>query len=79
MTPAVLDRPGSLAADAPRPEGRRPVTLEERLSAALHEARANGSTECLVCHARMTPVPVPAVGAGAAPAVECGGCGTLLS
>ncbi len=77
MTPAVLDRPESLiAAPVDRP-GRRPVTLEERLSAALHEARANGSAECPVCHARMTPV--PAARTGAERAAECGGCGSRLS
>lgn len=80
MTPAVLDRPASLfaerseagrAAGAERLGGGR-VTLEERLSAALHEARTNGSTECPVCQARMTF-------SGAGPGVACGGCGSELS
>jgi hypothetical protein len=80
VTPAVLDRPAALFAEragaaptsaAGRLGGGR-VTLEERLNAALHEARANGSTECPLCQARMT---FTSAGAGAA----CGGCGTELS
>jgi hypothetical protein len=80
MTPAVLDRPASRfaersgagrAAGTERLGGGR-VTLEERLNAALHEARASGSTECPVCQARMT---FSSAGAGAA----CGGCGAELS
>jgi len=69
MTATVLDRPGSLFADAAgraegpvaaeRPAGARHaadgrVTLEELLNSTLHEARTNGSTECPGCHARMT-------------------------
>jgi tRNA(Ile2) C34 agmatinyltransferase TiaS len=66
VTPAVLDRPGSVT--------ERPVlggggTLEELLSATLRSAQANGSTECPVCRARMT-----STRAGA----ECGGCGSRL-
>ncbi len=76
MTPALLDRPESLIAAPMHRPGRRPVTLEERLSAALHEARTSGSTDCPVCHARMTPVLAPE--AGAAPGAQCGGCGTRL-
>ena len=68
MTGAVLDRPGSLFADAAgrahgpvdaaRPAGARHaadgrVTLEQLLNSTLHEARTNGSTECPVCRARM--------------------------
>ena len=71
MTPAVLERPGSVT--------ERPVlgggTLEELLSVAFHEAQANGSTECPVCHARMTST---RAGAGSAPVAECGGCGSRL-
>jgi hypothetical protein len=89
MTPAVLDRPAPPFAErcgegaeqpghgptaaAERIGGGR-VTLEERLKAALREARANGSTECPVCHARMT-----FASAGAASEAACGGCGTELS
>ena len=59
MTPAVLDRPGSLFEGAPgtaaAPPGRGGgVTLDELLNATLHAARSNGSAECPVCHARMT-------------------------
>ena len=51
------------------------MTLEERLNAVLHEARTNGSTECPVCHARMTPTI-----AGVTPdGVDCGGCGSRLT
>ena len=67
MTPAVLDRPGSVTE---RPELGGGGSLEELLSAVLHEARANGSGECPVCHARMTRD---------ADAARCGGCGTRLS
>ena len=72
MTPAVLNRPGSLFGDsAPAgPFGRRRLTLEERLDGALHAARTNGSTECPVCDARIT-----STRAGA----ECGGCGARLT
>jgi tRNA(Ile2) C34 agmatinyltransferase TiaS len=48
------------------------ATLEGLLSTSLAEAQANGSSECPVCHARMT-----STGAGAA--AECGGCGSRLS
>ena len=67
MTGALLDRP-ALRPDVLTVGGR--VTLEERLTSALHEARANGNTECPVCHARMTPT-----GDGA----RCAGCGSRLS
>ena len=90
MTPAVLDRPASRFAEragagttersgaaptagAERLGGGR-VTLEERLNAALHEARTNGSTECPVCQARMT-----FTSAGGGHAAACGGCGSELS
>ena len=81
MTQAILDRPASLFdGEAVQPAGgrfRRPlaggrgVTLEERLSSALHATRTNGGTECPVCDERMTR----AAGGGA----ECGGCGARLS
>jgi hypothetical protein len=83
VTPALLDRPASLFAEcaaaggpaaADRLGGGR-VTLEERLNSALHATRTNGSTECPVCRARMTPAR-----AGAEPdRAECGGCGSQLS
>jgi hypothetical protein len=91
VTPAVLDRPASLLAErgpAAAPDAERPtgsagggrVTLEERLSSILREVRTNGSTECPVCHARMTPAGSAAASAGAAPdAAECGGCGSRLT
>lgn len=67
MTGALLDRP-AVRFDGLTLGGR--VTLEERLTSALHEARANGGTECVVCEARMTPA-----GDGA----QCAGCGSRLS
>jgi hypothetical protein len=88
MTGAVLDRPAPAGGLGPRSGGRpglggrpahgeRPaprgrLTLEELLTTTLHEALANGSTECPVCHARMTP-------ARAGAAAGCGGCGSVLS
>ena len=71
MTPAVLDRPAPLFADrAAGAVGGGRVTLEERLNSVLHAARTNGSGECPLCHARMTPTPA---------AAECTGCGSRLS
>ena len=72
MTPAVLDRPGSVT-ERPLLDGG--ATLEELLSATLHAAQANGSSECPVCHGRMTST---RAAAGAAPVAECGGCGSRL-
>jgi hypothetical protein len=74
VTGAVLDRPSSLTDRSDR-STERPVlggrvTLEERLNSVLHEARTNGSTECPLCHARMTRTHDSA---------ECGGCGSRLS
>jgi hypothetical protein len=70
MTGAVLDRPvaGQFELDGGG-------TLEELLSSALSEARANGSTACPVCHARMVSTRTREAGASA----ECGGCGSRLS
>ena len=59
--------------DRPRSDGGG--TLEELLNSALSEARANGSTECPVCHARMASTRARA----RASAAECGGCGSRLS
>ncbi len=71
MTPAVLDRPGSVTE---RPLLGGGGTLEELLSATLHAARTNGSAECPVCHARMTSTRL-----SAKPVAQCGGCGSRLS
>jgi len=75
MTAAVLDRP-TTAGELPARE-RSTLdgggTLEELLNAALHEAHAHGSTECPVCHARMS-----FARAGAREAA-CSGCGSRLS
>jgi hypothetical protein len=74
MTGALLEHPVLLgAASAAGGEcavAGRSVTLVERLNAALHEARTNGSTECPVCQSRMT-----LAGGGGA----CGGCDSRLS
>ena len=96
MTPAVLDRPAPLFVDraAGAVSGGR-VTLEERLASVLNEAHANGSSECPLCHARVTLTPAAAGSAGtagsagsavagpagaASPATaECTGCGSRLS
>jgi hypothetical protein len=83
MTGAVLDRPRAAPGRRPcgdeRPGGEHPVpggrvTLAELLTATLHETRTNGSAECPVCHARMTPAP-----ARDAAAAECASCGSRLS
>ena len=67
MTPAVLDRPGSVTE---RPLLGGGGTLEELLSVLLQEAQANGNAECPACHASMT-----CTRAGA----ECASCGSRLS
>jgi hypothetical protein len=72
MTGALLDRPVSASRSGLDVGG----TLEELLGSALDEARANGSAECPVCHARMSFA--RASGAAAASA-ECGGCGSRLA
>jgi hypothetical protein len=81
MTGAVLDRPGTHQFELDRG-----LTLEELLSTALHETRTSGSTECPVCHARMTTSTRAreagggdALRAGDDFAAECGGCGSRLS
>ena len=87
MTPAVLDRPAGLFDAAPggEPAARGRVTLEELLTAALDEARTNGSTECPVCHARMTSARASAAGGAggaeyaSAGCADCSGCGSRLS
>ena len=71
MTPALLDGPAPMFVErAAGAVGGGRVTLEERLSAVLCEARTNGSTECPLCHARVAPTPSGA---------ECGGCHSRLS
>jgi hypothetical protein len=85
MTAALLERPVSPGEQQTLDGG---VTLEERLTAALREAHAHGSTECPVCHARMTYTRVreacpgePREGAGCAAdalRAECGRCGSRL-
>jgi hypothetical protein len=65
MTGAVLDRPGTQQFEL---DDR--LTLEELLNATLEAARATGSTECPVCHVRMTYTRASA---------ECGGCGSRLT
>ena len=67
MTGALLERPVSRGAQPAMDGG---VTLEERLNLVLDAARANGSAECPVCHARMTV---------AQEAAECADCGSRLS
>ena len=93
MTPALLDNPRRLFADAPartapaRPDRANPprpifgggVTLEARLEAVLHAARMEGGTKCPVCHSRMTHTRAGDTRAGAREAAECGGCGARLS
>jgi hypothetical protein len=66
VTPAVLARPDCSTARRPL-DGR--ATLEERLTSALAHARADGRTDCPVCHAPMT-----ATRAGA----DCTACGSRL-
>lgn len=70
MTAGVLERP-RLLPDRPALDGGG--TLEELLSSALREGRANGSSECPVCHAAMSS---PHAGAREA---ACSGCGSRLS
>ena len=74
MTAAVLDRPTLRTGD---PEIGDGVTLEQLLTSAHEEARANGSTECPVCHARM--ISTRAREGGGLLAAECGGCGSRLT
>ena len=77
MTGAVLDRPRFMP-DRPALNGGG--TLEELLSSVLREARANGSTECPVCHTGLISTRACGGQAGlAAVDAECGGCGSRLS
>ena len=71
MTGAVLDRPVFCPIGLALDGGG---TLEELLTSALAEVRANGSTECPVCHARMA-----STRAARARGAECSGCGSRLS
>jgi transcription initiation factor IIE alpha subunit len=70
MTTGLLEKPTFLP-DRPILDGGG--TLEELLSSALREARANGSTECPICAARMS------FARAGAPEAECGACGSRLS
>jgi hypothetical protein len=63
VTPAVLARPDCSTARRPL-DGR--ATLEELLTSALAQARADGRTDC--------PVPMTATRAGA----DCTACGSRL-
>jgi hypothetical protein len=88
MTGALLERP-SLFAERHVLDGGG--TLEELLGSALDEARANGSTECPVCHGPMTvrhgamtvrhgaTSSARAGAREAVPAAECGSCGSRLT
>ena len=80
MTAAVLDRPRPCAERLGSCDGGRSRS-RSCLNAALDEARANGSTECPVCHARMTSTRARARARRAtrAAGAECGGCGSRLS
>jgi ribosomal protein L37AE/L43A len=72
MTTALRERPLSFFAEtreALGPRGRR-LTLEQRLQGAWEGLRADGATDCPVCHARM----VNRAGSGA-----CTSCGTQLT
>jgi len=74
MTGAVLDRPGTLFERSAIDGG---LTLEERLNSVLQAARANGSAECPVCHARMARMTSPR--AGARGEAACESCGSRLT
>ncbi len=71
MSTALMERPLRVFADAleVRSGGRR-LTLEQRLQGAWEGLRADGATECPLCHARM----VARERGGA-----CTGCGTQLT
>jgi len=73
MTGAVLERPMSHPGTSPVGDG---LTLKRLLTSAFDEVQANGSTECPVCHARMTST--RAREAGGDFAAQCGGCGSRL-
>jgi nitrate/TMAO reductase-like tetraheme cytochrome c subunit len=77
MTAGVLERP-SVLPDRPALDGGG--TLEELLTSALADVRANGSTECPVCHARMAVCHARATSTRAhAREAECSACGSGLS
>ncbi|HEX6583509.1 MAG TPA: hypothetical protein VF056_07875 [Thermoleophilaceae bacterium] len=66
--------------ERPVPRGVQPardggVTLEERLNLVLDAARATGSAECPVCHARMTRTSADTGSDGAC----CSRCGSELT
>jgi hypothetical protein len=70
--PAARRNPAAGPNPAPSAVGGCRMTLEERLNFVLHEARAHGSTDCPICHARMTRE-------AAAASAACGGCGSRLT
>jgi tRNA(Ile2) C34 agmatinyltransferase TiaS len=67
MTAGILDRP---AVHSERSALDGSATLDELLSSALADVRANGSTDCPACHARMIST--------RAREARCGGCGSRL-
>jgi hypothetical protein len=73
MTTGLLEKPTFLP-DRPVLDGGG--TLEELLGSALREARANGSSECPVCH---TGLMSTRAREGRVASAECGGCGSRLS
>ena len=75
MTAGVLTRPASGQFEL---DGG--ATLEELLTSALAEARANGSTECPVCQGCMAFARAGArEGHAEFAAAECSGCASRLS
>ena len=80
MTAGLLTRPTMVPDTRALDAGG---TLEGLLTSALADVRANGSTECPVCHARMTSTRAREGAArqagAAAPGAECSGCGSRLS
>jgi hypothetical protein len=74
MTSALLDSPARLP-DRPVLDGSG--ALQELLTSAMHEARANGSTECPVCHTGLSSTRARG-GRAATGEAECGSCGSRL-
>jgi hypothetical protein len=72
MTMALLESPLPLFSDARRlrPAEGRGITLEALLEGTLRSARAGGTAQCPVCHARMHAEDGAAC---------CSGCGSTLS
>jgi ribosomal protein L37AE/L43A len=71
MATALMERPlRDYARALEVPSGGRRLTLEQRLQGAWEGLRADGATECPLCHARM----VARERSGA-----CTSCGTQLA